>query len=296
MDIQKTNPGFTKELFAKLWDTLSPQQQQTFLLLVNGVPSDANLLKTLLQMAKTQFRYTFGNKSKVVIVGPANVGKSTLYNQFTQNKLDLAKVSPIPGTTRTNQLTDAGCFTMVDTPGMDAVGSGSEEQLQQAYSAAAEADFLIILFDAIQGVKKTELELFQHLKTFGKPFIVVLNKIDLVAKEEKRILTEAAGVMGLNPEQIVPISAKNGKNISKILLAIAAAEPEIIAALGQALPGYRKQLAWKTIISGASVSCVIALAPIPVIDREILHWSARHAHGVRVFHWQYLCSGRERPG
>jgi len=40
----------------------------------------------------------------------------------------------------------------------------------------------------------------------------------------------------------------------------------IMAALGKAHPQYRWQLAWRTIASAASVSAVIALAPLPVID------------------------------
>ncbi len=47
---------------------------------------------------------------------------------------------------------------------------------------------------------------------------------------------------------------------------IAATEPEIIAALGQALPQYRWQLAWRSIVSAASVSAAIALTPLPMID------------------------------
>jgi uncharacterized protein (DUF697 family) len=40
----------------------------------------------------------------------------------------------------------------------------------------------------------------------------------------------------------------------------------MVAALGQALPEYRWQLAWQTIVRTASISAVIALAPLPVID------------------------------
>ena len=51
-----------------------------------------------------------------------------------------------------------------------------------------------------------------------------------------------------------------------MVLAVAAAEPEIVAALGQALPEYRWQLAWQTIVRAASISATIALAPLPFID------------------------------
>ena len=62
------------------------------------------------------------------------------------------------------------------------------------------------------------------------------------------------------------MAAKDGKNLAKVLLAIAATEPEMVAALGQALPEYRWQLAWHSIVRAASISAAIALAPLPVID------------------------------
>ena len=97
--------------------------------------------------------------------------------------------------------------------------------------------------------------------------MVVLNKIDLVPRKDLQgVISNAALNLGLEPDQIVPIVAKNGKNLGKVLLAIAATEPEMVAALGQALPEYRWQLAWQTIVRSASISAAIALAPLPVID------------------------------
>jgi uncharacterized protein (DUF697 family) len=156
---------------------------------------------------------------------------------------------------------------VVDTPGADAVGSAGEQEKGLAFSASADADFLILVFDALQGVKKTEQELFNELSALNKPFVVVLNKIDLVAsKDLQAVIKNAALNLGLEPDQIVPIVAKNGKNLGKVLLAVAATEPEMVAALGQALPAFRWQLAWQTIVRSASISAAIALTPLPVID------------------------------
>ena len=79
-------------------------------------------------------------------------------------------------------------------------------------------------------------------------------------------ISNAALNLGLKPDQIVPIVAKDGKNLNKVLLAVAATEPEMVAALGQALPEYRWQLAWQTTVRAASISAAIALTPLPVID------------------------------
>ena len=93
-----------------------------------------------MDLALIHSRSTFSKPKRVAIIGPANVGKSTLYNQFIKSKTDKAEVSPIPGTTRTNQEANAGLFSVVDTPGADAVGPVGETERQAALSAAASAD------------------------------------------------------------------------------------------------------------------------------------------------------------
>jgi GTPase len=266
-DILSQFPADVQVTVNKIWEALGPNEKAGFLSLLVGFPSDTHLMRLLFKLSTAQIRQAFGRKHQVAIVGPANVGKSTLYNQLVQNKLDRAEVGPLPGTTKENQQADVALFTVVDTPGADAVGSMGEQERNLAMSAAIQADFLVLVFDAIQGIKKTELELFDELSALKKPFIVVLNKIDLLPRKNLQdVISSAALNLGLEPDQIVPIVAKDGKNLGKVLLAIAATEPEMVAALGQALPEYRWQLAWQTIVRSASISAAVALAPLPVID------------------------------
>jgi small GTP-binding protein len=266
-DILTQFPPDVQETVHKIWEALGPDEKASFTSLLIGFPTDANLIKILVKLSTAQIRQAFGNKHRVVIVGPTNVGKSTLYNQFLQNKRDQAVVSPLPGTTTENQQADAALFTVVDTPGADAVGSLGEHEKDLALSASAEADFLVLVFDAIQGIKRTEQELFNEVSALKKPFVVVLNKIDLVPhKDLQALIANTARNLGLEPDQIVPIVAKDGKNLGKVLLAIAATEPGMVAALGRALPEYRWQLAWQSTVRAASISAAIALAPLPVID------------------------------
>lgn len=266
-DILSLFPPDVRAPVRKIWEALGPNEKASFLTLLTGFPADTNLVKILVKLSSAHIRQAFGSKHRVVIVGPTNVGKSTLYNQLVQNKSDHAAVSPLPGTTTENQQADAALFTVVDTPGADAVGSLGEHEKDLALSASDEADFLVLVFDAIQGIKKTEQELFNELSALKKPFVVVLNKTDLVPRKDlQAVLANAARNLGLEPDQIVPIVAKDGKNLGKVLLAVAATEPGMVAALGQALPEYRWQLAWQSIVRAASISAAIALAPLPVID------------------------------
>ncbi len=130
----------------KIWEALGPNEKASFLSLLAGFPSDANLVRQLVKLSTAQIRQAFGHKHRVVIVGPTNVGKSTLYNLLVQNKRDLARVGPLPGTTTENQQADAALFTVVDTPGADAVGSMGEQEKDLALSASAEADFLVLVY------------------------------------------------------------------------------------------------------------------------------------------------------
>lgn len=259
-------PSDTQELLRMVWETIPPGERKNLQNVFSGFPTETNLMRLLLNLSLVEFRMAFGKKRRVTILGPANVGKSTLYNQFVQAKADRAAVSPLPGTTTVNQIADAGLFGVIDTPGMDAIGEIGDKERNLALSAAEDADFLIIMFDAIQGIKKTELELFEELRALGKPYIIVLNKVDLVRKDLQKVIEHTASNLKISTEQVIPISAKSGKNIDRVLAAIAVTEPEIVAALGRAMPAYRWQLAWRAIVSAASVSAVIALTPLPFVD------------------------------
>ena len=265
-DIKRQLPPETRIVFENLWDKLPSGEKKTFVDLLQAFPSKTNMLQLLFKLGSDHMKMTFGNKHKLAIVGPANVGKSTLYNQLIAQKQDKANVSPLPGTTRETQVADAGIFAVVDTPGADAIGEVGERERQIALDAASQADFLIIVFDAIQGIKQTELDLYLRLANLGKPYVVVLNKKDLVKRDIKVLIDHSAKALNLSSDHILPISARNGDNISSLMKMIAATEPEIIAALGQALPQYRWQLAWRSIASAASVSAAIALTPLPIID------------------------------
>lgn len=259
-------PAGSRQLIQGVWDTLSPQRQEDLLTLLPLLPGQPGKIQKIFELGHQQIQMNFGNKHKVAIVGPANVGKSTLYNQFIQSKKDVALVSPVPGTTKLNQEAPAGPFTIVDTPGADAVGEVGDKERQLALQAAAQADFLIIIFDAIQGIKRTEQELFQELKSLYKPYLVVLNKIDLVRQEAQTVVNQAAQNLGLPPDQVIPIAAKDNTNLERVLRAIIKAEPSLLVALGQGLPGYRWQLAWQAISGAASTSALIALTPLPFMD------------------------------
>jgi GTP-binding protein Era len=195
------------------------------------------------------------------------VGKSTLYNQLVDREADKAEVSPIPGTTRQNQVADTGLFKLVDTPGADAVGEVGERERRIAFQAAAEADFLVIVFEATQGIRRYEKDLFDRLLLMEKPFVVVLNKVDLVPAEDREAVLEAAARnLGISSSQIIETVAPEGTNVGRVVLAIAKFEPRLLAAIANAMPQYRAKLAWQRIVPAAGSAGVVGLAPLPIMD------------------------------
>jgi small GTP-binding protein len=199
-------------------------------------------------------------------VGPANVGKSTLYNRMLRAGEAAAEVGPVPGTTRSNQHGEAGAFTVVDTPGADAVGLVGEAEKEQALAAARAADVLLVVFDAVQGIKRDEHRLFEELVALGKPLVVALNKVDLVGRDRERVREHAARALGLETGQVIPCAAKDGQNLERVLAALVRAEPRLAVALGAALPAYRRTLAQTATRRAAAAAGAVALAPLPLVD------------------------------
>ena len=116
-------PDDSRQVVGAMWQALPATARQELLALAPMLPGQPGKVQKLAELAHRQLQFSFGDRSKVAIVGPANVGKSTLYNALLAERKDRAEVSPVPGTTRANQEASAGPFTVVDTPGADAVGA-----------------------------------------------------------------------------------------------------------------------------------------------------------------------------
>ena len=145
-------PEPVRQMVRQIWDALPSDKQKDLHRVFHALPSSLKPLKDILFSVLDQYKPVFGTKRTIAIVGPANVGKSTLYNQLIPRKEDRAQVGPVPGTTRDNQVADTGLFFIVDTPGADAVGAVGERERQIAFQAAEAADFLVIVFEADHGI------------------------------------------------------------------------------------------------------------------------------------------------
>ncbi len=245
------------------WEGIPESQRRNLERIVGLAPGTFRRWKGLLESAADHLRLTAGDRQRVAIVGPPNAGKSTLYNRLILGGQQRAEVGPEPGTTRVAQEGDAGLFSIVDTPGASSEGG---EGLERAVEAALGADVVLALFDATSLPDEADRELLRHLLQGGKPWVAAINKMDLIRKDRAALAGAAAGALGLGAEELIPVSAKSGEGLERLLGEVARREPEIVVALGRALPAYRDALAAAAVRRAASTAAAIALTPLPMLD------------------------------
>lgn len=128
------------------------------------------------------------------IFGRTNAGKSSLFNLLTGQ--ELAVVSEVSGTTtdpvrKSMELLPIGAVVMIDTPGLDDDGNIGEKRVKQAYSCMNETDIAIVVTDAKGGFHVQEKDVIVTLKKRNIPYIVVVQKSDLLDDARKQELLEA---------------------------------------------------------------------------------------------------------
>ena len=166
----------------------------------------------------------------VAIIGPPNVGKSTLINRILGQKLCIT--SRRPQTTRHRILgiktTDQGQFIYVDTPGMHSDGKKAMNRYMNRAAAASIDDVDVVLF-VVEGLKWTEDDqrvLKRIQQDARSPVILVLNKADKLS-DKSDLLPQ---IQSLAPQYdfaaVVPISARKGMNTDVLEQEIAKLMPE----------------------------------------------------------------------
>ena len=155
----------------------------------------------------------------IAIVGRPNVGKSTLLNAILGEKI--AIVSNKPQTTRNRILgiltRGEAQFVFIDTPGMHKPQNSLGDFMVEAANASMrEADAVVLMVDAGRDVTTVEENVIRYLKQSGIPAVLALNKTDLYnAVEIAEAIKRYAALHDF--AAIVPLSAKNGKQVFDVL-------------------------------------------------------------------------------
>ncbi len=164
----------------------------------------------------------------VTIAGRPNVGKSTLLNQLLGQKV--AIVTAKPQTTRNRIL---GIKTLpeaqilfIDTPGLHAARTLINRRMVEAATRAVEeADVLLLVVDAVEGITPADRELAARLTAVSRPLCVVVNKIDRLSRPQMLPLLATLDQL-LPGRDVVPVSALKKTNLDELVAVIVRLLPE----------------------------------------------------------------------
>src|SRR3954464_4270023 len=122
----------------------------------------------------------------LALVGRPNVGKSSLYNRLVGGRPAL--VEDMPGVTGDRRYGEADWgparFRVVDTGGLDPSAEGILRAMRaQTLRAVEEADVVVFVVDAAEGITAVDADVARVLRRTGKPVLVGVNKVDSGARE-----------------------------------------------------------------------------------------------------------------
>ncbi len=154
---------------------------------------------------------------EILVVGRPNVGKSTLFNRLAGKSLAL--VDNQPGSTRdlksTEILWNGVSFTLTDSGGWV---PGEKESIAQKVGEKLEARIkkvvaLLLLVDGMEGVTSADESLVRHIRKYGIPVWLLVNKADQVERSDEI----ASDFSGMGFAKCFPISALHGLGINDFL-------------------------------------------------------------------------------
>ncbi|MEH6636358.1 MAG: ribosome biogenesis GTPase Der [Halioglobus sp.] len=161
----------------------------------------------------------------IALVGRPNVGKSTLFNQLTRSRDAL--VANLPGLTRDRKYGQSKIgsrpFVVIDTGGISGDEDGIDSQMAgQSLTAIEEADVVLFIVDARDGLNPTDQALAKHLRQRNKSFHLVVNKIDGLNED---VATSDFYTLGV--ETLHGIAASHGRGVRSMIDDVLAEFPEL---------------------------------------------------------------------
>ena len=158
----------------------------------------------------------------VTLIGRPNVGKSTLMNYLIGQKI--AITSNKPQTTRnriqTVLTTEEGQIVFVDTPGIHkAKNKLGEYMVNVAERTLNEVDVVLWLVEPSTFIGAGEKHIVEQLGKVKTPVVLVINKVDMVKKEEVLTFIDAYRKI-YDFAAIVPVSARSGENTDELVKVI----------------------------------------------------------------------------
>jgi len=162
------------------------------------------------------------------IIGRPNVGKSTLFNAVIGEKISIT--ADKPQTTR-NKITGiknlpGAQLIFLDTPGMHKARTPmNRAMVQTAKDVFSDVNILLLLIEAAADVHPQDVSLIAELKKASAPVFLVINKIDLIARQNLLPLIDKFRNL-YKFKEIIPVSATKGAGLDDLLQTIKKNIPE----------------------------------------------------------------------
>jgi len=163
----------------------------------------------------------------VALIGAPNTGKSTLINALVGSKVTIVsrKVQTTRALIRGITVEGASQLIFVDTPGIFAPHRRLDRAMvTTAWTGAHDADLVGVLIDARKGLDEEAEAILEKLSEVRAPKLLILNKVDLVAKPALLKLAQAANDKA-RFEATFMISALNGDGVADLKSWLAAHVP-----------------------------------------------------------------------
>ena len=152
------------------------------------------------------------------LVGRPNVGKSTLLNALTGQKISI--VTPRPQTTRHRVLglvnVPGAQIAFVDTPGLHRQqGRALNRAMNRTAAAAAlDADVVMLVVEALRFGEEDALALSRAAES-GHPVVAVVNKIDTIRERERLLPYLAQLAQRHDFAEVIPMSARDARDVNR---------------------------------------------------------------------------------
>ena len=160
----------------------------------------------------------------IALVGRPNVGKSTLFNRLTKTRN--AIVAEFAGLTRDRQYGEAHwqgrSYILIDTGGLSGDEQGIDAKMAvQSLQAIEEADGVIFLVDARDGLTAADQLIAEQLRKCNKRVFLVVNKIDTLNPDIAKAEFSALGL-----GEALPIAAAHGRGVQNLLQQVLGSFPK----------------------------------------------------------------------